>query len=326
MKRSRVVLMVVVVIAGVGAYFALTKRRTGAGDFVASGTVEATDAALGFQIPGRIEQVRPHEGDRVRAGEQLAALDKTELEARRAQAQAQLASAKASLADLEAGTRPEDLSQAREALKTATDRQADAQRDFDRMQKLFQGGAVAQEALDKANLALGVATSQRNQSEQQVKLLELGPRAERVSAQRALVAVAEAGLQQTEAALANAVISAPFDGVVSVRDREPGETVGAGAPVLTLVNLDDRWVRIYIREDQIGAVRLGQPATMTSDTYPDKTYRGTVSFIASQAEFTPRNVQTTEERVKLVYAVKVRIVGDSSNDLKPGIPADVKLQ
>jgi HlyD family secretion protein len=111
-----------------------------------------------------------------------------------------------------------------------------------------------------------------------------------------------------------------------VKDREPGETVGAGAPVLTVMNLEDRWVRIYIREDRVGAVHLGQEAIITADTYPDKTYRGTVAFIASQAEFTPRNVQTTEERVKLVYAVKVRITQDSTYDLKPGIPADVRLQ
>ncbi|MBI1722891.1 MAG: HlyD family efflux transporter periplasmic adaptor subunit, partial [Gemmatimonadetes bacterium] len=122
------------------------------------------------------------------------------------------------------------------------------------------------------------------------------------------------------------VIRAPFDGIVTVRDREPGETVGAGAPVLTVRNLDDRWVRIDIREDRIGAVRIGEEATITADTYPGRRYRGQVAFIASQAEFTPRNVQTTEERVKLVYAVKVRVTQDSTYDLKPGIPADVRLQ
>jgi membrane fusion protein YbhG len=132
-------------------------------------------------------------------------------------------------------------------------------------------------------------------------------------------------VKQAEAALANAVIKAPFDGVVTVRDHEPGETVGAGAPVLTMVNLADRWVRIYIREDRIGAVHVGQSATITSDTYPGKTYAGTVSFISTEAEFTPRNVQTTAERVKLVYAIKVRITGDARNELKPGMPADVQL-
>lgn len=89
---------------------------------------------------------------------------------------------------------------------------------------------------------------------------------------------------------------------------------------------DDRWVRIYVRQDRIGAVKLGQPASITSDTYRDRSYHGEVIFIANEAEFTPRNVQTTEERVKLVYAVKVRITGDPGYDLKPGIPADVVLE
>jgi HlyD family secretion protein len=96
--------------------------------------------------------------------------------------------------------------------------------------------------------------------------------------------------------------------------------------VLTVTNLGDRWVRIYVREDRIGAVHLGEGAAITADTYPGRRYQGAVSYIASEAEFTPRTVQTAEERVKLVYAVKVRITGDSLVDLKPGIPADVVLR
>jgi HlyD family secretion protein len=114
--------------------------------------------------------------------------------------------------------------------------------------------------------------------------------------------------------------------MVTIRHREPGESVSPGLPVLTVMDPEDRWVRIYVREDRIGEVSLGQTATISSDTYSDRTYSGEVVFIASEAEFTPRNVQTTEERVKLVYAVKVRITGDPSHDLKAGIPADVVLQ
>ncbi len=309
----------------VGLYLAVFRNRGDRDRLLASGTVEATEAALGFQLPGRIERVVPNEGDRVQAGDQLAWLDRTELEARRAQAAAQLAAARALLAELHAGARSEELAQARETARAAAERHTDAQRDFERVQRLLQGGAVSQEAYDKAKLALEVATSQRDQAAQQLQLVETGPRPERIAAQRAAVAQGEAAVRQAEAALDNAVITAPFDGVVTLRDREPGETVGAGAPVLTVMNLADRWVRIYIREDRIGAVQINQPATITADTYRGKTYGGAVSFISSEAEFTPRNVQTTEERVKLVYAVKVRITGDPSNDLKPGMPADVTL-
>jgi HlyD family secretion protein len=327
MDRRRIVIPIV----ALGAIALVLKLTVFADDgangaLAASGTVEATDAELGFQLPGRIEAILVREGDRVTAGQELARLDRAELDARRQQAQAQLAAAHAVLSELTAGARSEEVAQAREALRAATERYADARRDRDRTQRLFEGGAISQEVSDKARLALEVATSQRDQAQQQVQLVETGPRHERIDAQRAVVAQAEAAVRQIDAALANAVIRAPFAGVVTVKDREPGETVGAGAPVLTVMNLEDRWVRIYIREDRVGAVHLGQEAVITADTYPGKTYRGTVAFIASQAEFTPRNVQTTEERVKLVYAVKVRITQDSTYDLKPGIPADVRLQ
>ena len=324
MKRVRIVVVLVAVIA-IGAYFMLRGRASGDG-LGASGTVEATEAALGFQSAGRIEVVRVHEGDWVKAGDTLAVLDRTELRARRAQADAQRAAARSGLTEMERGARVEELMQAREVDSTAAARLADAQRDLARAQQLLRGGAASQETFDKARLAADVARSQREQAAQQLKLVQAGPRVERIAAQRAMVEAADALLGQVTAQLTNAVVIAPFAGVVTVRQREPGEIVAPGTPVLTVSNMGDRWVRIYIAEDRLGAVKLGAPATITTDTYRDRTYTGAVSFIASQAEFTPRNVQTTDERVKLVYAVKVRVTGDTANALKPGMPADVTIR
>jgi HlyD family secretion protein len=312
--------------AALTAFVLLAGCRGGNGPLAASGTVEATEAELGFQSPGRIETIRVHEGDLVHAGDTLAQLDRSELFARRAQAVAQISAARAALAELQAGSRSEERVQAQQALQAATDRLADAQRDLDRTRRLFEAGALSQEAYDKARLQLDVLAAQKSQAEQQLQMVQTGPRPERIDAQRALVAQAEGALAQLDATLANAVIRAPFDGVVTVKGREMGETVPAGAPVVTIMDLSDRWVRIYIPEDRIGAVRLGQNAEITADTYPGKRYAGQVSFVASQAEFTPRNVQTREERVKLVYAVKVKITQDPTLDLKPGVPADVTLQ
>ena len=101
--------------------------------------------------------------------------------------------------------------------------------------------------------------------------------------------------------------------------------IPAGAPVVTIMDVDDRWVLIYVREDAIGRVAIGQPASISSDTWPDRDYEGRVIFIASEAEFTPATVQTEEERVKLVYQVKVEVTGDPDGDLKVGTPADVRL-
>ena len=317
---------VVLAVAAVALKLTVFRGDGTNGALTASGTVEATEAQLGFQSPGRIETIRVREGDPVKAGDTLALLERSELAARRAQAAAQLGAARALLAELEAGSRSEERIQAQQALQAATDRLNDAQRDVDRTRRLFEAGALAQEAYDKARLQLDVLGAQKSQAVQQLQLVQTGPRPERIAAQRAAVAQAEAAVAQIEATLANAVIRAPFGGVVTVRDREVGETVPAGAPVLTIMNLEDRWVRIYIPEDRVGAVRIGQDAAITADTYRSRRYGGRVSFVASQAEFTPRNVQTREERVKLVYAVKVRITADSTHDLKPGIPADVVLR
>ncbi len=325
--NPRKIVLPVLALAAVALVLKFTVLKGDGADagLAASGTVEATEAQLGFQTPGRIAEIRPREGDAVRAGDTLAVLDREELLARRAQADAQLAAAHALLSELMAGSRSEERAQAREALRSATEQYDDARRDLERVRRLFEAGALSQEALDKARLQLQVTESRKTQADEQARLVDTGPRPERIAAQRAAVAQAEASVRQVDAMLDNAVIVAPFDGVVTVRDREPGETVGAGAPVMTVMNLSDRWVRIYIREDAIGAVRLGQGAEITADTYPDSTWAGEVAFIATQAEFTPRNVQTQEERVKLVYAVKVRITRDPGSRLKPGVPADVRL-
>jgi len=272
--RIRILIVGLVVATGLAVYFVprlLDNRDSG---MLASGTVEATEAQLGFQAAGRIESIGVQEGDKVKQGQVMAQLDTRETEARLAQARAQIAATELRLHD--------------------------AQRDLGRSRELLAGGAIGQEAYDKAQLAFKVAQSDNAQ--------------------------ARANAQAIEAMLANMVIRAGFDGVVTVRHREPGEIVAPGVPVLTVMNPDDRWVRIYIPEYRIGAVHRGQKAAIQTDTYRDKRYGGEVTYIASEAEFTPKNVQTTEERVKLVYAVKVRVTDDPRFELKPGMPADVTLE
>jgi len=319
------VIPVVVVLAAV-AVFAVLRGRGAGGALEATGTVEATDAALGFTVAGRLEALRVDEGDTVSAGQPLAWLDRSETLGRRDQAAAQVAAAKAQLLELERGSRPQEVTAARAATQAAADRLADAERDAERVRALRAQGLVSQQDLDKALTALEVARSARVQAAEQQRLVELGPRSERIAAGRAALAAAQATLRTYEATLAQMEVRAPFAGTVTVRHREPGEILPAGSPVVTLLHRDDRWVRIYVPENRVGAVRVGQAARIASDTFRDRRYEGRVVAIASEAEFTPKTVQTREERVKLVYAVKVRITGDPSHDLKPGMPADVVLE
>ena len=306
--------------------FLVLRGRGSNGALEATGTVEATDAALGFTVPGRLQAVNVQEGDTVTANAVLAWLDRSETLARRDQAAAQVDAARSQLRELERGSRPEEISAARAAAKAAEDRLADAERDAERMRALAARSVVSQQDLDKALTALEVARSARVQAADQLRLVELGPRAEKVTTGRAQLAAAEAGFQTLEATLAQMEVRAPFAGTVTVRHHEPGEILAAGSPVITLLHRDDRWVRIYVPETRVGSVRIGQKASITTDSFRGRRYAGEVIAIASEAEFTPKTVQTREERVKLVYAVKVRITGDPSHDLKPGMPADVVLE
>jgi len=328
MSKRRIIPIVAlaVVVVAVVAWLVLRPSNGEAGAIEASGTVEGTEADLGFQAGGRVDSIAFHEGDAVPAGAVVATLDAAEPRARLAQAQAAQAAAGALLQQLERGARPEELQQARAAADAARERLDEARRTLARTKVLYDGGAASREQFDNATTAAQVATAQDQQAREALRLVQAGPRREQIDAQRAVVRQAQAAVAQARAALDNAVIRAPFAGVVTVRHREPGEAVSPGLPVVTLLDPNDRWVRIYVREDQVGRVAIGQKATIHSDSDPKKTYEGRVRFIASQAEFTPRNVQTAEERVKLVYAVKVAITGDSARDLKPGVPADVTLQ
>jgi HlyD family secretion protein len=326
MKPNPRIIVPVVLVAAAIVAAVLFAHRGDRDTLTASGTVEATEAQLGFLTAGRIQSVVAHEGDAFPAGAVLAVLDTAEIAAHGRQAAAQLDAARALLDEMQRGSRPEEVQQARAARAAAQQHLDDAQQDFGRAQVLLRTEVVSQQSFDKAKIALDVARSQFQQADEAYRLVEMGPRSERVAGQRAQVANAQAALAAVQAQLSNMTIRAPFPGVVTVRHNEPGEIVAAGSPVVSLMNRDDRWVRIYVSEARIAAVRTGQNATITCDTYRDRTYAGEVTYMSSAAEFTPKNVQTSEERVRLVYAVKVSVRADSSFDLKPGMPADVRLE
>ena len=225
--------------------------------------------------PAQLAEIAVHEGDRVRAGQVLARLDPAEAQARRAQAEAQVAAARAAVAELERGSRSEEVGQARAAAAAAKEKLTDAESDYRRARVLYDGGAISKEALDNAQTARDVARSQATQVEEQLRLVRNGPSRERIDQARAQLAQAEAALRATGVALGNLTLTAPFDGLVTVRHREPGEIVAAGSPVLTLINPADRWVRIYIQENRVGAIRLGEPRRHLPPTpIPGKTYPG----------------------------------------------------
>lgn len=202
------------------------------------------------------------------------------------------------LADLDSAELRSIVEQGRAAVRNAEAEYEKAQKDYDRYRALSQEGAVTAQQLDSARKAHDVALSQVDQ--------------------------ARAALRTAEVRLKDTVADAPVSGIVLSRNVEQGETVAAGVAVYSLGDLDNPWIKVYVNETKLGMVKLGQKAQIFTDTYPGKAYEGQVTYIASEAEFTPKNVQTKEERVKLVFGVKVSVTNVSS-ELKPGMPADVKI-
>ena len=323
--RIRALVLILAALAG-GTWYLARVGGDAAVSLRASGTVEARDADLGFQSAGRVLEVRVAEGTTVEAASEFARIDARELDAAFVSAQAQLAVAEARLDELNAGAaRPQELASIEAGLRSASRQVEAAARELDRARTLHDGGAISRQAFDQAETRVELSRATRDQAEQALALLREGPRAEQVAVQTAFVEQARANVARVAAVLANTVIHAPFAGIVTVRHREPGEAVAPGAPVLTLLDPGNRWVLIHVPAVEIGRVRLGMPAEIVSDTYPERPYPGEVVFIGDEAEFTPRNVQTADERTRLVYAVRVRITGDPEFTLKPGVPADVTL-
>lgn len=320
--RQRILIAAAAVLAMLGAAASLAPQMAfwhvagDAGVLLLSGNIEAHESVLSFKtVQSRIVDLPFNEGQWVRKGTVLAAVDASDYrqqvaiaEANLAVQQRQLEAARQNLyaADSTLLVDEADLKQ----------RQLDRQRALDLQQK----GFVSTAALDQAETALKQSTA----------VLARDKSLHDAAARN--VEVARASMRNGEEALALArivagytTLTAPFDGVVSVRQAELGEVVVPGTPVLTLADLDHIWLRAYLNETDLGRVRLGQAASVSSDSHPNKRYQGRVSFIADKAEFTPKSVETHAERVTLVYRIKIDIA-NPNHELVPGMPADARIE
>jgi len=289
-----------------------------------SGHIEATETDLGFKVPGKIAAIHFQEGDEIKAGETAALLEDKDLREDVAQAEGALGAARANLAKLLAGSRPQEKRESAAAAAKAKADLDDKQRDFRRMQALFERRTVSAQTRDRAEAAHLMAKEAHRQAQEKNSLTMEGPRKEDIDAGRAEARRAEAALELARTRLGYATISSPVTGVVLVRPVEPGMVVAIGSPVLTLGDLDNAYFEGYIPETDLARVRYGQKAEITTDSYPGKKYPGWVYFVSSKAEFTPKTVETHKERVTLVYRTKIR-VENKDHSLKPGMPADVVI-
>jgi len=229
------------------------------------------------------------------------------------------------LAELEAGSRPQEIAAVEAAQRSAEAERDRIRLDFARQRELRGKEAISDREFESAQAQLQVAEARVAEIAEQVKLLREGPRAETIAQARARVEQARAAGALAATRLENTRLLSPLTGVVLSHHVEPGEFVSAGTPVATVADTAQVWLRAYVNQTDLGRIRLGQKIDVRTDTFPDKSYAGTVAFIASEAEFTPKTVQTPKERVKLVFRVKID-VANPNDELKPGLPADAIIQ
>lgn len=302
-----------------------------------SGHVEADDVELAAEVGGRLLELNVREGDRIAAASVIARLDTRDAELSLRRARAERAQADAQLRLLQAGSRPQEIAQSRAqsmaaaAQVTAAEVElASAEADLERYEALLRAEAGSRKARDDAKTRRDVARQQLEAAQEraraaraQAATVSAGARRQEIEAARAQLAAADAQIDTLEKAIADAAVTAPVSGIVTSKLVNVGELVAPRTPLVVITDLEHAWAEVFVDEPLVPRLRIGQPATVYTDAGGEG-MAGTVTFISPKAEFTPRNVQTAEERARLVYRVKVS-VDNGTGVLKPGMPVEAEL-
>jgi HlyD family secretion protein len=291
----------------------------------ASGTIETIEVNVASKVAGQLEERTVDEGARVRAGDKLAVIDHASLDIQLRQAEAGGDLARALLLLLRNGARREDIQQADAALKQAEASLTVAADDARRMRELAKTGSVTPKQKDDAEARLTVTEAQRSAAAEALNKIRTLARPEEIQAAEARLAQARAAVDLLKKTIVDCTVTAPVGGTVTHKVVEAGELVTQGATIVTISELDSVYVMIYVTEKELGRVRLGDAAEVKIDAFPDKAFSGKVTYISPEAEFTPKNIQTQQDRVKLVFGVKVEIE-NREGLLKPGLPADATIK
>jgi len=385
METARLLALTSVIL---GSCLTIACSSNNSGDRIkVSGNIELTEVKAAFKISGKLVELHAEEGTLVNKGTVLGRLDAEQIRRTRGRDHASMKAAETQVmqmqtaieyqrnslaAELEmrradvqqadallrerlAGSRSQEIEQARAMVEEARAQHEQAKADWERGQKLFHDDDISRSQYDQFKSRYESTTASLEKAEQNLKLIREGPRVEQIDSARAQLDRAKASLKLTEASqlelkrkeqeletrradleraqaqvsvvdsqLDDTEVASPINGVVLVKSSEPGEVLAAGTTFATLGDLDQPWLRAYINERDLGRVKLGMKARITTDSFPGKVYWGRVSFISSEAEFTPKQIQTAEERVKLVYRIKIE-VANPQHELKSNMPADAEI-
>ncbi|TKJ34035.1 hypothetical protein CEE39_02985 [bacterium (candidate division B38) B3_B38] len=295
------------------------------GLITASGTIEATDVYVRTEVPGIILDYKLKEGDRVEQGDLICRLDSEKLEIQLQQARARQKELQYRLALIRKGARTEEIERAKSSLEKALSNLKDAERNYQRAKELFQDEALPPAELDKAKLRVEVNQRLVEISQKEYEILQQGSRPEEVKMAEAALEGVKHQVAYIQAQLADTFIYTPRKGIIAQKLAEEGEYLPPGGLVAKIIDVDNLWLMVYLTEVEFGRVKLGDQVRVTVDSYPEHEFTGRIIYLSPEAEFTPKNIQTKEERVKLVFGVRVGLE-DPSGLLKPGMPADAVLK
>ena len=322
-KRLLPVLLILVIAAG-GWWWWSHRSAVPAGTLTLYGNIDVRQVDLAFLVEGKIVELSVDEGNKIAAGQLLARLDVDPYNDTVAVAEARVENQAALVAKLEAGSRPQELARARADVEEARARLANAEGTLQRTQTLAQQDFAARQKLDDTRAEAQSARASVDARQADLALLEEGPRKEDIAAARALLKSEQALLSLARYRLSETSLVAPSAGTVLTRAREVGAVVAAGSIVFSVALSDPVWVRTYVGEPDLGKLRPGMAVDVTTDSHPDKVYRGSVGFVSPTAEFTPKSVETPELRTDLVYRLRV-IVENPDDGLRQGMPVTVTV-
>ena len=314
-------LLILAVIAGVLIF---KHEREVKGRLTLYGNVDIRQIQAAFYSTGRIQKLHVREGDPVKAGQLLAELDATRYEAAAAKAEAQVAMQQQVVARMLAGSRPEEIVQAQARVRESKAALKDATQKQVRALALAKDEYVSQQQLDDAKTAVDMTRANLEAVQQSAELAVQGPRKEDVAAAQAQLNIYEASLTLAKQELADAKLYAPADGIIQSRILEPGDMASPQSPVYTLALSNPVWVRAYVPEPDLGKISEGTAAEVVTDSFPGKVYEGWIGYISPSSEFTPKQVETTDLRTRLVYQVRI-YVKNPQNELRLGMPATVHI-
>lgn len=320
-----VLLVMAVIIGGYGYFGFWRSDKAKTDEIVLYGNVDIREANLAFNVSGRVETMKVEEGDTVKEGQLLATLEPETYEAEVEAAKARIAAQRATLDRLLAGSRTEEIREARANTQAIAAELQDARANLRRTEKLATTQAAALQKLDQDRARVKSLQAQLEAAQQRLSLTIQGPRQEDIAEARAQLRAREADLTVALRRLAYTRLFAEDQGMIKTRIVEPGAVVLPQTPVYAVALLDPAWVRTYVPEPDLGKVRPGMKAQVFTDTEPSRAYDGWVGFISPVAEFTPKTVETAELRTSLVFRVRV-YVENPDNSLRQGMPVTVRLK